>query len=79
MGAASTSFSSTRDQMGKTASPTPLVELLVFDGCPNADAARELIDRVSASLALSPQVDVVVVRDTESAERARFSVRRRSA
>jgi hypothetical protein len=58
--------------MAKTSSPAPRVELLVFDGCPNAEYARELIDRVSASLALAPQVNVMVVPDLAAAEEARF-------
>src|SRR4029450_1997004 len=58
--------------MATASSSAPRVELVVFEGCPNARAARELIDQVSASLALEPQVDVVVVPDAETAERARF-------
>jgi hypothetical protein len=58
--------------MATASSSAPRVELVVFEGCPNARAARELIDQVNASLALEPQVDVVVVPDAETAERARF-------
>ena len=55
-----------------SSSHVPRIELLVFDGCPNAAPARELIGQVSASLALEPRVEVVVVPDAASAEHARF-------
>lgn len=48
------------------------VEVLLFEGCPNAEPARELVERVAAELNLAPEVRFVVVPDAEAAERMRF-------
>ena len=50
----------------------PLVEILYFDGCPNHDGARELVERVSRELGLEPQLRLVNVADETAARRLRF-------
>ena len=50
----------------------PVVEILSFAGCPNHDAARELVGRVSAELGLHPDVRLVNVETPEDAQRLRF-------
>ena len=49
-----------------------VVEILFFEGCPNHEAARELVDRVAGELGLRPEVRLVEVPDVETAERLRF-------
>jgi hypothetical protein len=51
---------------------TPLVEILYFDGCPNHEAARALVERVSSELGLEPELRLVNVPDEEAARRLRF-------
>ena len=51
---------------------SPEIELLVFDGCPNEEAARALVERVAAELSLAPRLSRVVVPDADAAERMRF-------
>jgi hypothetical protein len=34
----------------------PLMEILYFDGCPNHEAARALVERVSGELGLEPEL-----------------------
>lgn len=50
----------------------PLVEILYFDGCPNHEAARVLVEHVSRELGLEPQLRLVDVADEETARRLRF-------
>jgi hypothetical protein len=50
----------------------PLVEILHFDGCPNHEAARTLVERVSRELGLEPELRLVNVRDDEAAQRLRL-------
>ena len=50
----------------------PLIELLTFDGCPHAEATRELIARVVAELDAEADVVVVDVPDQEAAVTHRF-------
>lgn len=50
----------------------PLVEILYFDGCPNHEAARALVERVSSELGLEPELRLVNVTDEEAARRLRF-------
>ena len=50
----------------------PLVEILYFDGCPNHEAAQELVERVSSELGLEPELRLVNVHDEEAARRLRF-------
>ena len=50
----------------------PLVEVLYFDGCPNHEGARALVERVSRELGLEPRLRLVNVADEETARRLRF-------
>jgi len=53
-------------------SDAPVVELLYFEGCPNHEGARDLIERVAAEVGVSPDVRVVEVRTLEAAQDMRF-------
>jgi hypothetical protein len=50
----------------------PRVEILYFEGCPNHEPARTLVERVAADLQLEPTIDLVEVADAESAAELRF-------
>jgi hypothetical protein len=50
----------------------PRVEILYFDGCPNHEAARGLVERVARELQVEPQIDVVQVTDATAAARLQF-------
>jgi glutaredoxin len=49
-----------------------LVEVLSFEGCPNGDGARRLVERVARELEIEPELRLVDVPDAEEAERRRF-------
>jgi hypothetical protein len=49
-----------------------LVEILYFDGCPNHQETRELVERVSDELGLRPELRLVDVEDEDAARRLRF-------
>ena len=48
------------------------IEILTFEGCPNARAARELVERVVANVGSDAAVAYVDVPDPEAAARLRF-------
>lgn len=48
------------------------VELLYFEGCPNFEAARELVERVAAEEGVEHDLRLVEVTSAEDAERLRF-------
>ena len=50
----------------------PLVEILYFDGCPNHEGARRLVERVAGEVGVAPEVRLVNVPDPEAAAEARF-------
>lgn len=50
----------------------PLIEILYFDGCPNHQAARDLVERATADIGLGAQVRFVNVPDADAADRQRF-------
>ncbi len=50
----------------------PRVEILFFDGCPNHERARLLVERVAAELGIEPELHLVNVPDPEAARRLRF-------
>jgi hypothetical protein len=52
--------------------PSKRIEVLTFDGCPNAMAARALVDRVVADLDVEAEVAPLRVPDVDAAERLRF-------
>ncbi len=49
----------------------PTVELLYFEGCPNVEAARALVQRVAADEGITPDLRLVEVT-AKDAERLRF-------
>ena len=50
----------------------PRVAILYFDGCPNHEPARALVERVAAELQLEPTIDLVAVADADAAAELRF-------
>lgn len=52
--------------------PDPVVEILFFQGCPNHEGARALVEEVGAELGISPVVRFVEVPDSAAAQRERF-------
>ena len=50
----------------------PRVEILYFDGCPNHEPARALVEQVAAELGLQPEIELVEVTDAGTATRLRF-------
>jgi hypothetical protein len=50
----------------------PRVEILYFDGCPNHEPTRALVDQVAAELGLQAEIELVEVADPDSATRLRF-------
>ena len=50
----------------------PRVEILYFDGCPNHEAARALVERIAVELRVEPQIDLVDVPDAAAAAQLRF-------
>ena len=48
------------------------IEILTFAGCPNTDAARELVLRVIDEIAAEAAVREVLVEDADDALRLRF-------
>jgi len=58
--------------MSSIATEPPSGEILVFDGCPHAEPAHELVARVARELAIEPEIRVVVVPDAEAAQSTRF-------
>ncbi len=50
----------------------PRVEILYFDGCPNHEPTRALVERLARELDMAPEVELVRVPDAEAASRLRF-------
>lgn len=50
----------------------PRVEILYFDGCPNHEATRALVERIGAELQLDPEVELIQVTAAEAASQLRF-------
>ena len=50
----------------------PLVEVLTFDGCPHAEPALELVERVLAETGVAATVRRIDIPDTDAAEAKRF-------
>lgn len=50
----------------------PRVEILYFDGCPNHEPARALVERVAAELQLEAAIELVEVVDPDAAADLRF-------
>ena len=52
--------------------PQPTVEILTFQGCPNAAATRELVARAVADVCIDARIVDVNVPDVAAAEGLRF-------
>ena len=52
--------------------PRPRIQILTFDGCPNAEGARELVDRVCGVLGIEAEVETLVVSDLRAARERHF-------
>jgi hypothetical protein len=50
----------------------PRVEILYFDGCPNQEPARALVERLAKELRVEPEIELVQVPDPEAAVMLRF-------
>jgi hypothetical protein len=50
----------------------PRVEILYFEGCPNHEPARALVERLASELRLEPEIELVKVADPEAAATLRF-------
>ena len=50
----------------------PRVELLYFEGCPNHEPARSLVERLATELRVEPDIELVQVADPEAAVKLRF-------
>jgi hypothetical protein len=48
------------------------IEVLTFDGCPNAQLARELVERVCADSRVDAEITDVSVPDEKTAQQLRF-------
>jgi hypothetical protein len=52
--------------------PRLLVELLYFEGCPNHEGARSVVERLSRELGVEPEIRLIDVPSDEAARRLRF-------
>jgi hypothetical protein len=52
--------------------PSRRIEVLTFDGCPNATAADALVERVVADLGAEAEVATVRVTDVDAEQRLRL-------
>jgi hypothetical protein len=50
----------------------PRVQILYFEGCPNQEPARALVERLARQLHLEPEIELVEVADPEAAAKLRF-------
>ncbi|MCP9488143.1 MAG: thioredoxin family protein [Gaiellaceae bacterium MAG52_C11] len=50
----------------------PHVEILYFDGCPNHEPARALVERLAEQLGIAPAIELVEVTDPDAAVALRF-------
>jgi hypothetical protein len=50
----------------------PRVEILSFDGCPNYEAARTLVERLAGELGIEPHIELIEVVDPDAAVGLRF-------
>jgi hypothetical protein len=50
----------------------PLIEILGFDGCPNIEPTRALVEQLAIELGLEPVLEIVDVPDSEAAVKLRF-------
>ena len=50
----------------------PRVEILYFEGCPNHEPARALVERLARQLHIEPEIELVEGADPEAAVAPRF-------
>jgi hypothetical protein len=50
----------------------PRVEILYFEGCPNHESARALVERLARQLRIQPELRMVEVADPDVAIELRF-------
>jgi len=50
----------------------PRVEILYFEGCPNHQETRALVERIAVELRVDPEIDMVEVPDADTARSLRF-------
>ena len=50
----------------------PRVEILYFEGCPNHEPARALVERLARELRIEPEIRLVEVADPAAASALRF-------
>ncbi len=50
----------------------PRIEILYFEGCPNHEPTRTLVERVAADLQIEAEIDLVEVPDADAASELRF-------
>jgi Alkylmercury lyase len=50
----------------------PLVEILYFEGCPNHESARTLVERIGSELGIEPELRLIDVASEEESQRLRF-------
>ena len=50
----------------------PRIEILYFDGCPNREPARALVERLASELRVEPEIELVQVADPDAALALRF-------
>jgi len=48
------------------------VEVLVVEGCPNAEPAAQLVRDVAAEAGIDPEIEIVLINDLEAAQTRRF-------
>ncbi len=56
----------------RSVTESPTVEILYFEGCPNHEAARELVERIATEEGIVPAVRLVEVTSIDEAEAQRF-------
>jgi hypothetical protein len=50
----------------------PRVDILYFEGCPNHEPARALVERLARRLRVEPEIELVEVTDPDAAFSLRF-------
>lgn len=58
--------------MSHTPTGTVLVEILTFDGCPNAEPAINTLEQAAAGLRLETDLHLIDVPNPQAADRMRF-------
>ena len=56
----------------------PRIEILYFEGCPNHERARGLVERIAAEVGVEPEIDLVEVPEDRKSTRLNSSHSRAS-